>query len=155
MSNFTRTRERKLSKRSAAVTRAGFSRAACATQPEQTSLRQTVVFGTPPAMHVEEDGASYKFTVALLPGTESRFVYIMAAPRSIIIEVRRTSCEKQKVRDSHITENLDFRFSREFHLPHDITRGMTTAHLQYGVLEMTAQKYTGEQSASWSEFIKV
>lgn len=102
-------------------------------------------------VRVEDDALSYKLIMSLR-GIEPRMVYVIASPRSVLIEIRHKSVARLPT-TSGITESLDRRTSREFYFPVEICRGGTSVFVRAGVLEITAQKSPDNQLAQWSELI--
>ena len=124
-------------------------------QPVLTSPFQASTFGEASPAKIEEDGFSYKVSM-VLRGISLREIYVIANPRSVLVEFRRKRvyCRSN---GSTVTEYLDQRVSREFQFPGEILRGQTTVLIRHGVLEIIAKKSSlinrFNQKVQWSELV--
>lgn len=103
-----------------------------------------------PAKIVNEDTA-YKLVVPI-SGIDPRHVYVLAAPHSVLVEIRTKCVIPHEVDGAAVNENTQQRISREFTLPDEIEAGTAAVRISGDSLEITAAKSPSEHEP-WSELI--
>jgi HSP20 family molecular chaperone IbpA len=118
-----------------------------------SEARQSTIFPKEPMpIDVVEEPTEYKVVVPL-SGIEPRRFFVLAMPRSLLIEMRLKSRISHLTLNALVSESVDHRISREFNLPVEIEQGGTTARVCGEFLEITARKSEHSQQACWSELI--
>ena len=105
------------------------------------------------AMQATQDAGEYRILLPLV-GVDPRNVYVRAAARSLLVEVR----SRKRVRYPH-DEPFDFRLedccvSCEFKLRNPIRQGGTLIEAVGNSLHITAIKSPNLEETSWSELVQ-
>ena len=103
-----------------------------------------------PAKVMNEDTA-YKLVVPI-SGIDPRHVYVLAAPHSVLVEIRTKCVIPHEMDGAAINENTQQRISREFTLTDEIEAGTAAVRISGDSLEITAIKSRSEHEP-WSELI--
>jgi HSP20 family molecular chaperone IbpA len=103
-------------------------------------------------IEIAEDELEYRITVPV-EGIDPRKIYVFAAPRWLLIEIRFKSSVCHELARALVTESIDRRISRKFALPVEIEKGATTVRVSNGSLYITALKSQCEQETFWSQLI--
>lgn len=101
---------------------------------------------------IADAASEYIFTLPLT-GLDARSIFILAAPRSLLIEVRFKKTVSHGATGTIIAETIDRRTAREFTLPIEIERNGTTAHVIGDQLQITARKAQGDELRPWSQLV--
>lgn len=107
--------------------------------------------GSPP-IEIAERPSEYEVALPL-KGIDPRNIYVFARPRALLIEIRFKSTVCHGMVNSHVTETIDRRVSREYSLPIEIEQGATKVQIQGQVLYITARKSKYDVQGSWSELV--
>jgi HSP20 family molecular chaperone IbpA len=104
-------------------------------------------------IEVVEDQSEYRILVHLA-GIDPRKVYVIATPRSLLIEVRFKTSVCHELANSLVRESIDRRSSRELILPIAIAQGGTRVQVRPDSLLITARKSEREQETPpWSQLL--
>ena len=96
--------------------------------------------------------SEYKFTLSLT-GLDARNIFILAAPRSLLIEVRFKKNVSHDATGALVSEIINRRLTREFNLPAEIERNGTTAQVKGDRLHITARKAQAGERRAWSQLV--
>jgi HSP20 family molecular chaperone IbpA len=121
-------------------------------EPVSTPPFRSGALGDASAAKVKDEALFYKLRMTLR-GIDRREIYVIASPRSVVVEVRRKRVFRSPT-ESAVTECLDQRMSREFHFPDEIIKGETTVVVQGGILEIIVMKSSFDQKSQWSELVE-
>src|SRR6185437_961261 len=120
-------------------------------------IRTVLIRPSPLACHEEpipieiaESKLDYEVIVPL-SGIDPRKIYVLAKPRSLLIEARSKSIVRHATSD--VTERIERRLSREFVLPADIEAHSTTVRVCGDSLRIRARKSENDEQIPWSELI--
>ncbi len=116
-------------------------------QCKPLALRKSI-----PQLRVIEDRDQYTILVPL-KGIDLRQVFILAAPRSLLIEVRVREILQDQGNDLIEAEVENQRISRELTLRHPIRRGRTAVDTVGGLLRITSLKAPEATEDHWSDLV--
>jgi HSP20 family protein len=108
----------------------------CATQDWLTAERE--LLAPPEAKMVEKDG-KFHLDVAI-PGFDAKDVRITSAENELVVEAENKSKEEQEDENVYFCEFKTNNFFRRFEMPAPVDVDRVTAHIEKGVLHITAAK---------------
>jgi HSP20 family molecular chaperone IbpA len=103
-------------------------------------------------VHIADGSGEYKLTMPLV-GIDPRNVFILASPRSLLIEVRLKRTISHETTGGPVAECIDRRITREFTLPVEIARNGTSVQVVEKRLQITARKAQHDQQGPWSQLV--
>jgi HSP20 family molecular chaperone IbpA len=105
-----------------------------------------------PSIQVTEDRDTYRILVPM-SGIDLRHVYVLAAPQSLLIEIRVRKTVQHEQDDPVDAEVEDRRVSRELKLRHPIERRRTVVDTVGDLLRITSVKASAAEENMWSDLV--
>jgi HSP20 family molecular chaperone IbpA len=105
-----------------------------------------------PSIQVTEDREKYRILVPM-SGIDLRHVYVLAAPQSLLIEIRVRKTVQHQEDDPVDAEVEDRRVSRELKLRHPIERRRTVVDTVGDLLRITSVKASEAEENMWSDLV--